>query len=63
MRALRVHANGLNVVIDDDVVRELPEGQDMVVDFSELRGNSREPDSEGNFLDRSASPSVMKLIF
>ena len=57
VRAICVHANGLNVVIDDDVVRELPEGQDMVVEFSEMRGNSREPDSDGT------SPSVMKLIF
>jgi len=63
VRAICVHANGLNVVIDDDVVRELPEGQDMVVEFSEMRGNSREPDSDGNFLDHSTSPSVMKLIF
>ena len=38
-RALCVHANGPNVVIDDDVVRELAEGQDMVVEFSELPNN------------------------
>jgi len=61
VRALCVHNNGLNVVVDDDVVRELPEGQDMVVEFSDLRGNSWESDSDGNFLDRSASPSIMKL--
>lgn len=63
VRAICIQANGLNVVIDDDVIRELPEGQDMIVEFSELRSNSREPDSDGNPLDHSASPSIMKLIF
>jgi hypothetical protein len=38
MRGLCAHADGLNVVIDDGVVvRELPEGQDTMVEFSEFR--------------------------
>ena len=35
-RVLRIHPRGLKIVVDDDVVRELPEGQDMVVEFTEI---------------------------
>ncbi|KAL3475046.1 CP2 transcription factor-domain-containing protein [Aspergillus californicus] len=35
MRVLLVKENGLRVTVDDDVVRELPDGQDMVVEISE----------------------------
>lgn len=38
-----VKENGMRILVDDNVVRELPEGQDMVADFSEARsaiGNS-----------------------
>lgn len=34
-RVLRVNQDGLKIMVDDDVVRELPEGQDMVAEFSE----------------------------
>lgn len=34
-RVFTVKKNGLKVIVDDDVVRELPEGQDMLVSFSE----------------------------
>lgn len=32
--AFHMDKNGLRIMVDDDVVRELPEGQDMVVDIS-----------------------------
>jgi hypothetical protein len=35
VRILRVNQNGLRIMVDDDVVRELPEGQDMIVDIYE----------------------------
>lgn len=35
VRVLRVNKNGLKIMVDDDVVRELPDGQDMVVEISE----------------------------
>ena len=35
-RVLRIHPKGLKIVVDDDVVRELPEGQDMAVEFTEI---------------------------
>jgi hypothetical protein len=37
MRALRVLDSGLQVEIDDDVVRELSDGQDIVMEISEIR--------------------------
>ena len=38
VRMTRVKENGMRVMMDDDVVRELPEGQDMIVDISEALG-------------------------
>jgi hypothetical protein len=35
-RALYVNQKGLNIMIDDDVVRQLPEGQDMILEVAEL---------------------------
>lgn len=35
VRVLHVKQNGLKIMVDDDVVRELPDGQDMVVEISE----------------------------
>ncbi|KAL2831068.1 CP2 transcription factor-domain-containing protein [Aspergillus cavernicola] len=35
MRVLLVKENGLRIMVDDDVIRELPDGQDMVVEISE----------------------------
>ncbi|OJJ51602.1 hypothetical protein ASPZODRAFT_12416 [Penicilliopsis zonata CBS 506.65] len=34
-RVLHVNQRGLRIMVDDDVVRELPDGQDMVAEFSE----------------------------
>jgi hypothetical protein len=35
VRVLHVNQNGMRIMVDDDVVRELPEGQDMVADIYE----------------------------
>ncbi|KAL4991398.1 CP2 transcription factor-domain-containing protein [Aspergillus falconensis] len=35
IRVLLVKENGLRIMVDDDVVRELPDGQDMVAEISE----------------------------
>ena len=34
-QVLHVNQDGLKIMVDDDVVRELPDGQDMVAEFSE----------------------------
>ena len=36
---LRINPKGLKIVVDDEVVRELPEGQDMIVEFAEVDSN------------------------
>jgi hypothetical protein len=36
LRTTRVNSKGLNILVDDDVIRDLPEGQDMIVDFSTI---------------------------
>ncbi|MCJ1323050.1 hypothetical protein MMC15_008401 [Xylographa vitiligo] len=35
-RTLRINPRGLKIVVDNEVVRELPEGQDMAVEFTEI---------------------------
>ncbi|KAJ5793062.1 uncharacterized protein N7503_009040 [Penicillium pulvis] len=50
VRILHVNEAGLRIMVDDDVVRELPEGQDMVVDIYET------PDADVNHPDSPVSP-------
>ncbi|KAK4695995.1 hypothetical protein P7C71_g1845, partial [Lecanoromycetidae sp. Uapishka_2] len=38
-RTLRINPKGLKIMVDDDLVREIPEGQDMVVEFAEMASN------------------------
>lgn len=54
-RALVVRPHGLNIVLDDDVVSEMPEGQDMTVEFSELEDSNME-------LDDAKSPTTASDI-
>jgi hypothetical protein len=42
VRILHVNQNGLRIMVDDDVVRELPEGQDMIVDIYESPATTNE---------------------
>jgi hypothetical protein len=35
-RTIRINPKGLQILVDDEVVRELPEGQDMRVEFNEF---------------------------
>ncbi|KAJ5561808.1 hypothetical protein N7535_003730 [Penicillium sp. DV-2018c] len=37
---IHVNQKGLRVMVDDDVVRELPEGQDMIIDISDVPGST-----------------------
>lgn len=39
-RTLRINPRGLKIMVDDEVVRELPEGQDMIVEFSEVNARA-----------------------
>jgi hypothetical protein len=40
MRTLHVLDRGLEVEIDDDVIRELAEGQDLIMEISEVRNSA-----------------------
>ena len=37
LRTIRVNKAGINVFMDDEMVVQMPEGQDMIADFSEMR--------------------------
>lgn len=58
VRIMHVNKNGLRIMVDDDVVRELPEGQDMIVDVSE----SPAP-SEANSDSLPGTPVEIKLTY
>lgn len=36
LRTLKINKNGLPIFVDDDFVREIPEGQDMVAEFTRI---------------------------
>ena len=40
LRTLRITPKGLAVLVDDDSVREIPEGQDMIAEFRDIRPHS-----------------------
>ncbi|KAF7593212.1 hypothetical protein BBP40_011842 [Aspergillus hancockii] len=50
-RVLHCHRNGLRILVDDDVVRELPEGQDMVAEFLDIRNLARLASTPLPYLD------------
>ncbi|KAJ9611412.1 hypothetical protein H2200_004596 [Cladophialophora chaetospira] len=38
-RVTHINSRGLHIIVDEDVVRELPEGQDMIVEFTPLESD------------------------
>jgi hypothetical protein len=40
LRTIRINKQGLTILFDDDTVLELPEQQDMVAEFTEMRPKS-----------------------
>lgn len=59
-RTIRINPKGLKIMVDDDVVRELPEGQDMIVEFSEVDSVKEEPVS-GASTPRATGATPQKL--
>lgn len=45
---LRINPKGLKIMVDDEVVRELPEGQDMIVEFAEVDSPAGIKDEAGS---------------
>jgi hypothetical protein len=65
LRTLRVTQQGLNILMDDDTVLEIPEGQDMVADFVESKPQSptqREWDSGANDIQVDGDLSVLHNV-
>ena len=71
-RIIRINPKGLKIMVDDEVVRELPEGQDMIVDFTEVEAVKAEPGSgastpraSNTTPNKIAQPKLleMKLLF
>jgi hypothetical protein len=54
---MHAHEKGMRVMVDDDVVRQLPEGQDMILDISET------PNPNGSAPGTPGSPIEIKLIY
>jgi hypothetical protein len=40
LRTIRVNSKGLQIFMDDEAVRELPEGQDMIAELQDIRPHS-----------------------
>lgn len=59
-RTIRVNPKGLQIMVDDEVVRELPEGQDMAVEFSEIECTSSSTQNQGV---PSFPPLELRLLF
>lgn len=50
-RVTHINSKGLQIIVDDDVVREVPEGQDMIVEFSGIKGETQtKPDPDSTLL-------------
>ena len=59
-RTTRINTRGLKILVDDEVVQELPEGQDMAVEFVETQATSALPQEE----DSSAHNALeLRLLF
>ncbi len=69
-RTLRINPNGLKIMVEDDTVWELPEGQDMMVEFSNIEVDitakktaTMSPMHDGADRARSATGLEMRLFF
>ena len=59
-RVFHMNRNGLSIIVDDDIVRELPEGQDMEVEISEALGVNG---NVGSMDSNTREPLEIKLIY
>ena len=65
-RVLRVNNKGLNIIVDDEVVQELPEGQDMAVELVEVESHLVKAESTTSSSISGRNPSKrleMKLLY
>ena len=64
-RVLRINSKGLEIVVDDEVVRELPEGQDMVVTFEDISHDTQRTDDGDLTMMHQGHPGslAMRLLY
>lgn len=68
-RSLRINSKGLKILIDEELVREIPEGQDMTVEFAEIDATSAVKQEQQGAINALATNSIasqpleMRLIF
>ena len=61
-RAVRINSKGLKILVDEELVREIPEGQDMVVEFCEFESSSPVKNEPSNYLISSNAQVVHKPL-
>ena len=61
IRTVRVSRNGLQVLFDDDCVRELPEGQDMTAEFEAISESPGMVDDAWNDVDLQCDGDLTTL--
>ncbi|KAL8812371.1 MAG: hypothetical protein Q9200_001097 [Gallowayella weberi] len=63
-RTVQVNHKGLKIIVDDAVVRELPEGQDMIFELSEVRPETGVKQEAGSAASPTGASSLeMRLLF
>jgi hypothetical protein len=62
-RTFRINPKGLRVMVDDEVVRELPEGQDMAVEFFTIDSEATPKLEKPSSADFTTSNLEMRLLF
>jgi hypothetical protein len=63
-RALRTNPKGLQILVDEELVREIPEGQDMLVEFQETDPQVKEEASTSSSGPQIVNkPLEMRIIF
>lgn len=62
-RSLRINDKGLRILVDEELVREIPEGQDMIVEFGELGQESAVKLESRKTISADSSPMEMRLFF
>ena len=62
-RVLRINSKGLKIMVDDEVVRELPEGRDMIVEFSTIESETTPKLEQPSPTDSFHPKMEMRLLF
>lgn len=61
-RTLRVNPRGLKIMVEDDTVQELPEGQDMTVEFSDIDSNGSSTPTNSAMIGERAEGATSKTL-